>query len=133
MAAVPRCCLRAARRLCLTQRAALAHSKGMNNITFPTPIARADRASSSVRPAAADPPHSVLLLSTAPVRLLQCPAQGRTELRVRHGRIWLTCEGRPEDVFLDAGEGWTVSGAARLHLNAENGQEAMLEIRVRGG
>jgi hypothetical protein len=34
---------------------------------------------------------------------------------------------------LAAGEVWSVNGAARLHLNAENGQEALLEIRVRGG
>ena len=60
-------------------------------------------------------------------------AGGQTELTVRQGFIWLTCEGRPEDVFLAAGEVWSVNGAARLHLNAENGQEALLEIRVRGG
>jgi hypothetical protein len=47
--------------------------------------------------------------------------------------IWLTCEGRPEDVFLAAGEVWSVNGAARLYLNAENAQEALLEIRVLGG
>jgi hypothetical protein len=90
-------------------------------------------APSSPQPARAETPQRVLRLPPSPVHLLECPAQSHTELTVRQGLIWLTCEGRPEDVFLSAGEVWSVNGAARLHLNAENGQEALLEIWERAG
>jgi hypothetical protein len=105
----------------------------MKRSFLPYLITRPVFAPSSPRPARAETPQSVLRLPPAPVHLFECPAGGQTELTVRQGFIWLTCEGRPEDVFLAAGEVWSVNGAARLHLNAENGQEALLEIRVRGG
>jgi len=105
----------------------------MNSSTLPHLIARPVTAPSGTRPTRAEAPQRVMRLPPAPVHLLECPARGQTELTVQHGCIWLTCEGLPEDVFLAAGETWSVNGAARLHLNAENGQDALLEIRMRGG
>jgi len=133
MAPATRCRLRIEGWLCLTQRALDADSGGMNSSTHPHPIARPITAPSSPRQVLASPAQRLLRLPPAPVQQLECPARGRVELTVRQGCIWLTCEGRPEDVFLATGEAWSVSGAARLHFNAENGQDALLEIRVRGG
>jgi hypothetical protein len=105
----------------------------MKRSPLPYTITRPVFAPSSPRPARAETPQSILRLPPAPVQHLECAAGGHTELTVRQGLIWLTCEGRPEDVFLAAGEVWSVNGAARLYLNAENAQEALLEIRVLGG
>ena len=41
-------------------------------------------------------------------------------IRVTAGRLWLTVQGRPDDVWLQAGECWSVPGAdALLWLSAE--------------
>lgn len=66
-----------------------------------------------------------------PVRALDCEPDGWTELRVLRGRVWLTREGWPQDVFLDAGQHWRVEGAARLHLSAEGESGAQLGVRLR--
>lgn len=42
-----------------------------------------------------------------------------SEIRVVTGRLWLTLEGFPEDVWLQAGEAWTLPANGRLWLSAE--------------
>lgn len=66
------------------------------------------------------------------VRTLDCAA-GPAELRVRQGRVWLTCEGRPEDHFLSAGQSCRVHGPVRLHLSAEGGHRARVTLRQTPG
>lgn len=45
--------------------------------------------------------------------------QAYSEVRVVAGRLWLTLEGFPEDVWLQAGEAWTLPANGRLWLSAE--------------
>jgi uncharacterized protein YaiE (UPF0345 family) len=45
--------------------------------------------------------------------------QACSEIRVVTGRLWLTLEGFPEDVWLQAGEAWTLPANGRLWLSAE--------------
>jgi len=42
-----------------------------------------------------------------------------SEIRVMTGRLWLTLEGFPEDVWLQAGEAWRLPENGRLWLSAE--------------
>ena len=57
-------------------------------------------------------------LSTLPVVAFQ--ASAGTVIRVTAGRLWLTVQGQPLDVWLQAGESWSVPGAnAVLWLSAE--------------
>ena len=57
-------------------------------------------------------------LSTLPVVAFQ--ASAGTVIRVTAGRLWLTVQGQPVDVWLQAGESWSVPGAsAVLWLSAE--------------
>ncbi len=51
-----------------------------------------------------------------PLRLDE--AAGAT-LRVLRGRIWITQEGSPDDVFLDAGSGHTFRADGRVLISAE--------------
>jgi hypothetical protein len=46
--------------------------------------------------------------------------QGETALlEVEQGRVWVTCDGRPEDHFLDAGQRLSFLGPVRLRVSAE--------------
>jgi hypothetical protein len=69
--------------------------------------------------------------SAQPVRSLDCGA-GMVELRVLQGRVWLTCEGRPEDHFIDAGQTLRLRGPARLHLSAEGRRGARVALARAG-
>ena len=64
-----------------------------------------------------------------PVHCLDCESGQRTGLRVLAGRVWLTREGWLDDHFLGPGEAWSITGQARLHLSAEDGLPARLELR----
>jgi hypothetical protein len=66
---------------------------------------------------------------TGSVRTLEC-ATGLAELRVLQGCVWLTCEGRPEDHFLSAGQSCRLHGPVRLHLSAEGCQAARVSLTV---
>ena len=61
------------------------------------------------------------------VRSLDC-ARGPAELRVLQGRVWLTCEGQPEDHVLWAGQVHRLQGPARLHLSAEGRSAARVSL-----
>lgn len=56
------------------------------------------------------------LTTLTPVRLTL--GAGCT-IRVTHGRLWLTRPGHLEDVWLQAGEGWTLPTAGTVWLSAE--------------
>jgi len=59
-----------------------------------------------------------------PQRAAQVLALRRGEtalLAVEQGRVWVTCDGRPEDHFLDAGQRLAFTGPARLRVSAEGG------------
>lgn len=64
---------------------------------------------------------------TGGVRTLECTT-GLAELRVLQGRVWLTCEGRPEDHFLSAGQSYRLHGPVRLHLSAEGRRAARVSL-----
>ena len=108
--------------LCLPQLAP--HSELMNT-TSP-------QAHLPIGPKQIVPPSSrtLSLAAHAPVQRLRCPASSLSVIHVRQGRVWLTREGRPEDVFLAAGERWQVAGDATLHLSAEGAEPALLELRI---
>jgi len=42
-------------------------------------------------------------------------------LEVEQGRVWVTCDGRLEDYFLDAGQRLSFPGPVRLRVSAEGG------------
>jgi hypothetical protein len=68
------------------------------------------------------PPAHVLQLTLAPdqpVMLLHCRAGQRASLEVLSGRLWLTQQGRSEDLFLQAGQGLTLQGPAVLYAGAD--------------
>ncbi len=77
--------------------------------------------------------HTLYLAAGAPVHSLHCPSLSLGEIHVRQGRVWLTQEGLPEDLFLAAGDSWPVAGAAVLHLSAEGDGPAWLELTVQPG
>ena len=62
-------------------------------------------------------------------------------LRVLQGRVWLTQEDLPDDIFLDHGAVHTLSGAGRTVISAEGPAcaaasvvfDAPLSVRSRGG
>lgn len=53
-------------------------------------------------------------------------------LEVEHGRVWVTCDGRLEDYFLDAGQRLSFAGPARLRVSAESSQARLCWARLRG-
>ena len=61
------------------------------------------------------------------VHSIDC-GHGPMALRVLQGRVWLTCEGQPEDHFLAVGQALTLRGPVRLHLSAEGGRGAKLTL-----
>lgn len=42
-------------------------------------------------------------------------------LEVAQGRVWVTCDGRLEDYFIDAGQRLSFPGPVRLRVGAESG------------
>lgn len=52
-------------------------------------------------------------------------------LAVEHGRVWLTCDGRLEDYFLDAGQRLSFTGPVRLRVSAEGGPARLCWARGR--
>ena len=54
-----------------------------------------------------------------PVMPLHCRAGQRASLEVLEGRLWLTQQGRSEDLFLVAGQGLTLQGPAVLYAGAD--------------
>ena len=53
-------------------------------------------------------------------RVVAFQAKAGCVIRVTAGRLWLTLQGQPDDVWLQAGESWSVPGAnAVLWLSAE--------------
>lgn len=54
-----------------------------------------------------------------PVMSLHCRAGQRASLEVLSGRLWLTQQGRSDDLFLEAGQGLTLQGPAVLYAGAD--------------
>jgi hypothetical protein len=55
--------------------------------------------------------------------------QGKgASLRVLHGRIWLTQEGSPDDVFLDGGESYTFSRDGKVVITAEGSPRPVAKL-----
>lgn len=54
-----------------------------------------------------------------PVLPLQCRPGQRALLQVLAGRVWITQQGRPNDLFLDAGQGLALQGPALVYASAE--------------
>jgi hypothetical protein len=44
-------------------------------------------------------------------------------IRITSGRLWLTLQGQPQDVWLQAGDAWTVPVNSTLWLSAEPAAE----------
>ena len=57
---------------------------------------------------------------------LDCPAN--SGLRILQGRVWISREGAPEDLFLDSGQYLRLHDAARLHLSAEQAAPAWVRL-----
>lgn len=55
---------------------------------------------------------------TAP-RAVAFQLKAGSEIRVVSGRLWLTLQGQPEDVWLKAGEVWTLPVIGQVWLSAE--------------
>jgi hypothetical protein len=64
------------------------------------------------------------LLPGTPLRLRR--VSGR-RLRCRQGCVWITVAGHRDDVFLAAGEAWTVPGDGLVLVEAERGA-AIVEL-----
>jgi len=65
-----------------------------------------------------------VLLSTLSLQLpqgatLRLDAARGVTVRVRHGRLWLTEQGLPDDVFLAPGEAWQLRGNGRVVAEAD--------------
>jgi hypothetical protein len=52
-------------------------------------------------------------------RVVAFQLKAQSEIRVVSGRLWLTLEGLPEDVWLQPGEAWTLPVNGQLWLSAE--------------
>lgn len=61
-----------------------------------------------------------------PVRTLRIPPGQTAVLEAENGRIWVTCDGRPEDLFLQAGQRLSFTGPARLRVSAQGSEAARL-------
>jgi hypothetical protein len=57
------------------------------------------------------------------------PPRGRVTLHCRQGEAWITHDGDPKDVMLQANESHTVDRAKRMTLHALRG-DCVFEIRV---
>jgi hypothetical protein len=65
-----------------------------------------------------------VLLSTLPLQLprggtLRLEAARGVSVRVRSGRLWLTEQGLPDDVFLGPGDAWRLCGNGRVVVEAD--------------
>ena len=64
--------------------------------------------------------HRIENFELSTCRVVAFQASAGTVIRVTAGRLWLTVQGQPVDVWLQAGESWSVPGAnAVLWLSAE--------------
>lgn len=92
------------------------------------PRTRLELPAQPARPAAAPLPSSQLLVLDARghSQALDCPAG--SELRVLQGRVWISREGHPEDLFLDSGRCMRLPHRACLHLSAERAQPAWVRL-----
>jgi hypothetical protein len=52
-------------------------------------------------------------------------------IRVSSGRLWLTVQGQPQDVWLQAGEGFTLGSAGTAWLSAEPAAQFQVAWSVR--
>lgn len=118
--------------LCLAKNPAGHDSEAMDT-TLPSspssmPRARPEHPARSARPRATPLPASQLLVLDArgDSQALDCPAG--SELRVLQGRVWISREGHPEDLFLDSGQCIRLPCPARLHLSAERAQPAWVRL-----
>lgn len=73
------------------------------------------------------------LAPLAPVQTLHVRRGNTALLETERGRVWLTCEGRPDDHFLDAGQRLLVQGPARLRVSAEGTEDASLRWACQRG
>ncbi len=69
------------------------------------------------------------LLDRFPIQLctkasLNLTDAGGTTVRVLRGRVWITQEGLPDDLFLDAGQRYTFERDGRAILSAEGARQA---------
>lgn len=61
------------------------------------------------------------------VQLLPVARGEQLQLQATEGRIWLTCEDCPQDIFLEPGTApWMINGPARLRVSAEGQANARL-------
>ena len=64
--------------------------------------------------------HRIENFELSTCRVVAFHASAGTVIRVTAGRLWLTVQGQSHDVWLQAGESWSVPGAnAVLWLSAE--------------
>ena len=52
-------------------------------------------------------------------QLVALPLPAATTIRVTAGRLWLTCQGRPDDIWLRASERWTADQDCLVWISAE--------------
>ncbi|WP_010100156.1 DUF2917 domain-containing protein [Verminephrobacter aporrectodeae] len=91
----------------------------------------------SVREAPARPWQRLFLAPLQAVQVLSFRAGEGALLEAEQGCAWVTCDGRPEDHFLQAGQRLWCSGPARLRMSAVGQEPAHLvwaaqAVRPRG-
>lgn len=64
------------------------------------------------------------LPAAAPVQTLHIRSGQNLWLQAQSGIVWLTCEGQLADSFLHPGQLLRLSGPAKLHLGAQNSEDA---------
>lgn len=62
---------------------------------------------------------STLTLQLAKDATMRIEAARGVRLHVRSGRLWITEEGFPDDLFVGPGESWTLRGDGRALVQAE--------------
>lgn len=63
--------------------------------------------------------HQIELYELRTPRVVALQLKAGSEIRVVRGRLWLTLAGHADDVWLQAGEGWTLPASGSVWLSAE--------------
>jgi hypothetical protein len=71
-------------------------------------------------------------VTVAPGHIVSGVASYPHTVRVTHGRVWLTEEGRPDDYWLSAGDTFTVTPGRLVVIEADTGaNSAVLTLKRR--
>jgi len=90
-------------------------------------LLRTDAHSAATLPGSQRQAELHLAAAQAPLALPLRAWQSRT-LRVSHGCLWLTEQGKPDDVFIQAGQQMHLLGPARFYLSAAGAAGVRLSL-----